>query len=65
MEEKKQESIYELEIHKVIHLSPFCDVMKVHGGWVYVFYSFSSIKDSQKKDISINNSIFVKDDREN
>ena len=61
---KEQKSIYELKLHEKVILSPFCDVFKVHGGWIYVFYSFSTIKDSSKKDVSINNSIFIRDDRD-
>ena len=60
---EEQKSIYDLKLHKIIKLSPSCDVMKVHGGWIYIFYSFSTIPDSNHKDVGINNSIFIKDDR--
>jgi hypothetical protein len=63
MEEKKEKTIYELKIHEKLTLSPFCDVFKVHGGWIYVFYSYRTIPNSNNKDFNINNSIFIKDDR--
>lgn len=64
MDENKEKapSIYEMSIHQRIKISEFCDLLRVHGGWIYVFYSFSNAKESGHRDVWINNTIFIKDD---
>ena len=59
MEDKEKKSIYEMKVGEVNKDNPYMDILRVHNGWIYIFYSFRSIKGSNNKDVYINSTIYV------
>ena len=68
-EEKKEpepiKSTLEMKQDDVIHLSSNCSVVKVSGGWIYVFYILGGWIEELKKysEVHISHTQFVQDTR--
>jgi len=68
-EEKKEpeiESTLEMKQDDVVHLSSNCSVVKVSGGWIYVFYILVGWVEELKKysEVHISHTQFVQDTRD-
>jgi len=67
-EEKEKSGIkstLEMKQDDVVHLSSNCSVIKVSGGWIYVFYILVGWNEEIKKysEVHISHTQFVKDIR--
>lgn len=50
---------------QIVHISDNCSIIRVHGGWIYVFYALVNYLPSEGKynEIHISHTQFVKDER--